>query len=163
VLRRARSLGYTIAHDAALRLRVGAQCIAPRLVAGGLHRFAIPAGAVEATILSRAGVPAEIEAGGRDHRRLGVMVEHIVLRRPGWRRHVRLDLLPEGQGWHAAEREGARQWRWTDGRARLDLAGAAADGRLLLDLHIGAVQPSWRQRGTDDVGFGNGVDHRRAS
>jgi hypothetical protein len=130
------------ARDPDLRLQVGPHIITPRLIAGQLHRFAIPAGATSATILSNAAIPAEITAAA-DHRRLGVMVEHIILRRPNWRHELRLDRLPEGQGWHAPENHGPRHWRWTNGKARLDLP-ARTDAILLLDLRIGAAQPAWR-------------------
>ena len=146
--RRAAALGFAVAGEPDLALRAGDARIAPRLQAGGLYRFAVPAGATELWLMSRSAVPSEIGVTARDHRRLGVMIERIILRRAGWREDIPLDALPAGEGLHPLESHGARSWRWTDGGARLALpAGLARDGGLLLDLHIAAAQESWVQAG----------------
>jgi hypothetical protein len=139
--RRAQALGFALADQPDLRLLAAGQSLTPRLIAGRLHRFALPATATELVIASRAAVPAEIAASNPDHRRLGVMIERILLRRPGWQHDIPLAELPDGHGFHPLERNATNTWRWTDGHARLPLPPTQAP--LLIDLHIAAAQPSW--------------------
>jgi autotransporter passenger strand-loop-strand repeat protein len=152
---RAEALGFATSDDPELKLRIGEAQMPPRLIAGGMYRFAVPRGSKELCFVSRSGIPAEINDVARDHRRLGVMVERIVLRRPGWRQEIALDSTAFGDGFYPVEhddqgvarrddQEVARTWRWTDGSARLVLpANVARDGKLVVDLHIVAVQESW--------------------
>jgi hypothetical protein len=141
LIRRAKALGFAVAVDPELHLLHGGVRIRPRMVAGGIHRFAVPDGADAVTVASRAGVPAELSATACDHRRLGVMVERIVLRRPGWRHELPLGAIPAGSGFHPLERRAGKAWRWTDGCARL--GGLPQGGGLVIDLHLAAAQASW--------------------
>lgn len=68
------------------------------------------------------------------------MVESATLRGAGWRRAIELATLSEDAGFHHLETEEGRQWRWTNGDARLPVGH---DGRCVLDLVIGQVQPAW--------------------
>ena len=144
LLGQARRLGHAIIATPDLQIAAGGGMLAPHLIAGPMHRFALPPGARELAIVSRSGVPALLSPTGQDHRRLGVAVERIILRCAGLRHAIGLDSIPANRGFHALERAGARAWRWTDGEARLVLPAdiAAGPGRFL-DLHIVAIQPSW--------------------
>ena len=137
---RAETLGFRRAVDWDRTVMADGQPIAPRMVEGTLHRYALPAGTRAVRIMTPAGVPAEIEIGSADARRLGVMLEAAVLRGAGWRRAIDLASLPDRAGFHALETDDDRQWRWTDGDAHLPIAH---DGPCLLDLVIGQVQPRW--------------------
>jgi hypothetical protein len=145
---RALALGFTLTSDPDLHLLIGGRRVDPRLVAGGLHRFSLPAGIGEVHIVSRASIPAETDILGKDTRRLGVMLDQLILRRPsGQRCEISLGELPAGAGFYALEVEGTRCWRWTDGHACLALPSGYADGgRTVLDLHVVAAQLSWPAR-----------------
>ena len=137
---RAEMLGFRCAPGWDGTVNVDGLPVAPRMVAGTLHRYALPDGAHAVRLLSPAGVPAEIAAGSADHRRLGLMLEAAVLRGAGWQRPIDLAALPDGAGFHDPETDGTRHWRWTDGDARLPVGH---DGPCVLDLVIGQVQPAW--------------------
>jgi hypothetical protein len=144
LLKRSEALGFATADDPALHLTVDDKPIEPRVIAGGMHRFALPADARVAGIISRSGVPAEIGATASDRRRLGVMVERIILRQPGRSLEIPLDTIPMDDGFYPLEHEAERRWRWTNGNARLTIPnGFAHDGTVLVDLHIVAAQTSW--------------------
>src|ERR1019366_3650823 len=85
LLKRSKALGFVTTDDPALHLSVDNKPVQPRVIADGMYRFALPPGAQAASVISRSGVPAEISATAADHRRLGVMVERIVLRQAGQR------------------------------------------------------------------------------
>jgi hypothetical protein len=146
----AHALGFILTSDPDLHLLIGNRRVDPKLVAGGLHRFALPSGVHEVNIMSRAAIPAEADILGKDTRRLGIMLDQVMLRQPqGQRWEIPLGELPADAGFHALEVDGARRWRWTDGRARLALPSGYADGgRAVLDLHVAAAQPSWLHHGS---------------
>jgi hypothetical protein len=154
---RACALGFALASDPDLHLVIGRRRVDPMLVAGGLYRFPLPEGARDVHIVSRAAIPAETDILGQDARRLGVMLDQVILRRPpGQHCEIALGELPAGAGFHALEVEGARRWRWTDGHACLVLPnGYAAGGGAVLDLHVAAAALSWLHHG------GAGVRHLR--
>jgi Fe2+ transport system protein FeoA len=144
LLQRALAVGFGITDDAELRLLAGGRLRPPLSIEADRHRFAIPANAKIVRIVSRSGIPAEIATASSDHRRLGVMLTRIVLRRPGWPQELPLEAIPPGGGLHAMEREADRSWRWTDGRAELRLpAGFARGSEAVLDLHVAATQRCW--------------------
>jgi hypothetical protein len=146
---RARALGFALTPDPDLHLVIGNRRVDAKLVAGGLHRFPLPGGVRELRIVSRAAVPAETDILAGDTRRLGVMLDQVMVRRPpGQRCEILLGELPADAGFHALEVDGARRWRWTDGHACLAIPNGYADGgRAVLDLHVAAVQPSWLHHG----------------
>jgi hypothetical protein len=140
LLQRAQSLGHAITRDPALTLLVEGRIVQPLLAEASLVRFELPPASGWIEILSRAGVPAEMDPGASDRRRLGVQLSGIVLRGPALRLTLPLTDKALGRGFHPVEPGGLR---WTDGRARLTLP---APGRFTrLDLLISAVQPSWAQ------------------
>jgi hypothetical protein len=117
---RAEALGHGITRDAAPHLVVDDGIVWPSIT-GSMHHFRLPRMAREARLVSRAAIPAAVRADGTDHRRLGVAVSRIALDA----RTIPLADARLGAGWHAVEADGAgSNWRWTDGDARLDIAGA---------------------------------------
>jgi Hint domain len=140
---RAAALGYVRTEspsttEAAPRLLIDGREIAPLEVSAQRAVFLLPAGASEATLLSRIGSPADHAPYLNDHRRLGVAVSRIVLRDGAEDRVIPADHPALVHGWHPVERTPAESWRWTDGRARLPLP--ALSGPTVLELHLtGAV------------------------
>ena len=66
-----------------------------------------------ATLVSRHFVPAQMQPGAPDHRRLGLAVGAVAFD------GVAIDLASLGASWHTPE----PGMRWTDGRAQIDLSG----------------------------------------
>ena len=134
LLDRAVRLGHCITLDSDVRLLVGGRAVRP-WITGGVHRFALPPGARVARLLSRSATPAAVRAASDDHRRLGVAVSRIVLDRHA----IPLADPRLGSGWHAVEPDGADGgWRWTDGDARLNVAGAR-----VLEVEVVMTEHYW--------------------
>ena len=124
-----------------LHVMVAARAIHPAAVRGRLHQFLLPAAARQVRIVSRTGIPAEMEPrrgrhARRDCRRLGVCVGGIVL--DG--RLLALDDCALGAGFHAVEQHGRERWRWTDGDAALDLP--PRDAPCVLELLLRDTKPN---------------------
>jgi autotransporter passenger strand-loop-strand repeat protein len=121
----AAALGHLRTRDAGLHVVANGRIVRPE-VTGPLHRFRLGRMACAVRLVSLSAVPASVRADSDDHRRLGVAVSRIVL--DG--RTIPLADARLGFGWHAleADRVGGF-WRWTDGDAALDVAGACAGGR----------------------------------
>jgi hypothetical protein len=115
LLERFEALGHPLDLDPDLHLIVDGEIVRPDAATPCLYRFTIPAGSAAVSLASRSTVPAEVEAAGRDLRRLGVPVERIAF--------LDGDLSIEAWHGHAALCEGFHQdegsHRWTDGLARL--------------------------------------------
>ncbi|CAH2600122.1 Hint_2 domain-containing protein [Rhodovastum atsumiense] len=141
LLQRAHTLGHAITRDPGLHLRADGWPLSPVLVAGPMHRFALPAGVTDLRIVSRAGVPAEIDAVSQDRRRLGVMLERIALRGPQGEREIPPDDPVLSEGFHPHEQAEGRSWRWTDGHARLP--GRVLAGMTWVDLYVAGSQSAW--------------------
>ena len=141
LLQRAQALGFAVTRDSGLHLRADGWPIAPSVIVGSSHGFVLPPDAADVRIISRAGVPAEIDPTSSDRRRLGVMVEQIVLRGPRGETRIAPEDPVLSEGFHPPERSGSRAWRWTDGHARLP-AGLLA-GATRLEVHVGGFQPAW--------------------
>ncbi len=92
--------------------------------------FALPEAAGRVWLVSRAGVPADVDPASDDRRSLGVAVAAADLD------GVALDLAAFDQGWHAPE----PGLRWTNGRAAID-AGRARALRLRL---VPGLLRTWR-------------------
>jgi hypothetical protein len=122
LLARAEMLGHGQTSDPDLHLVVDGQRIEARRD-GARYVWDIPAGPVR--LCSRSGPPAWVEAGCRDHRRLGVPVGR--LRLDG------ADVSPAalGAGWHAAEAD----WQWTDGDATLHPGAGRLEVTLASTAH----------------------------
>jgi hypothetical protein len=148
LLVRARVLGHAITREPDLHLLVDGERIEPAGTSGALYRFAIPPGAADIRILSRAGVPAETDPASEDWRRLGVLLGRIGLRTE----RQMLELSPAdpslSEGFHPPERYGLGTARWTDGHARLP---PAPPGLVRIELLLLASQPSWARATPPDA------------
>jgi hypothetical protein len=120
LLGHARALGYAPTMDAELRILADGRALA--LVAGAEGEIGadIPPGTTEVRLLSRTAAPVWMLPESVDHRRLGVVVQELVLD------GVMLPDTAFGRGWHDPE----PGLRWTDGDAILR-PGA---GRLSMTL-----------------------------
>jgi hypothetical protein len=115
LLARASELGFALTSDPAPRLIVDGRTIHPA-IEGAVHRFALPAGAREIVLASRAMAPAWLVADGADPRLLGVAVADLT---------VDDEAVPPGDarrasGWHHAD----GRLQWTNGEARITWPGA---------------------------------------
>ncbi len=139
----AAQLGHVLLPGGDLHLMVGQDRIDPDSIEGGIYRFTLRRESLASLrIVSRSGIPAEVEPHGTDTRRLGALLERMALFRP-WAWHEVNLWAQRGAGLHVPERDGVRAWRWTDGDALITLPEAA--GVLAVELHVGALQPGWAQ------------------
>lgn len=140
LLTRARLLGHTVTRDPDLHLLINGHRLRPATVAGHLHRFDISGRVTELRLVSRSGVPAELDPASQDRRRLGVMVSRVVLRAPG--QTIDLPATDPGlrDGFHPPERDAGAVWRWTNGNARLE--GVPA-GLARMDVYLLGSHPAW--------------------
>lgn len=141
LLQRAHALGFAISRDPALSIRADDWPIIPSTVDGSVYRFSLPAAASDVRIVSRAAVPAEIDPTSYDRRRLGVLLERLVLSGPSGQIEIAAADPVLSEGFHAPEVQGRRVVRWTDGHARLPAAAIAGMNRI--ELHVLASQPAW--------------------
>jgi hypothetical protein len=132
---RAEMLGLCLPAEAAttddpgLHVVVGGRAIRPVSVAAGHYTFVLPAVDGPVRLVSRAARPCDLRPWVEDHRRLGVMVSGLTLRRGAEAEPIPMDHPHLSHGWWDAERDGATLWRWTDGNAALSLS---ADGAPVL-------------------------------
>jgi Hint domain len=139
LLQRAHVLGYVLTREADLHLLADGRKIQPTLAAESLCRFNLEEPASDIRIVSRAGVPAEVEAASCDARRLGVLLERVVLRSPDRVCVLGAEHPTLIQGFHPPERYGAHIGRWTDGHATLPLPPRV----VCIDLHVLTSQAAW--------------------
>jgi hypothetical protein len=121
--------------DPDLRLVAKGRTVRPLYSENGLFIFALPKGATEVRLVSRAGAPTDTRPWLDDRRRLGIYAERIVLRGASEMREVPLDHPDVSQGWWAVERAGTALCRWTGGDAVLPLP--AMDGATMLEIRAG--------------------------
>jgi hypothetical protein len=107
--------------DPELRIVAKGRTVRPLYGENGLYIFALPKGATEVRLISRAGAPTDARPWLDDRRCLGVNVERIVLRGANELREVPVDHPGLSKGWHAVERNGVALRRWTNGDAVLSL------------------------------------------
>jgi hypothetical protein len=107
----------------------------------GLYIFALPKGATEARLVSRAAAPTDVRPWLEDRRRLGLYVERIVLRGADEVREVPVDHPSLSRGWWAVERSGTALRRWTDGNAVVPLP--QMDGPIMLEIRAGSAGLSY--------------------
>lgn len=107
--------GFTADVDPDMHLLADGVAIRPESLPDRIHRFALPADAQVMRLVSRSVVPAEIEPGNTDARRIGVPVERIVFRAEHVRTEIEPCFLALEPGFHSSERTHV----WTDGCARL--------------------------------------------
>jgi hypothetical protein len=141
LLGRAQALGHSVTCNRELIVRTTDGTYIPCTAGGADWRFVLPLRASDLDLVSRAGVPAELEAESSDQRRLGVLIERIVLRgsRRAWT--VALDDPALSVGFHRPEFIDGGLRRWTDGHARLP--AALLDDAIALEVHVAGFQPTW--------------------
>jgi hypothetical protein len=141
LLDRAHTLGHSVSRNQDLIVRTTEGTCVPGTAGGPQWRFVLPLRASDLHLLSRAGVPAELDAESSDGRRLGVLIERIVLHdsRRAWT--VELDHPLLSVGFHRPEFIDGRLRRWTDGHARLP--AALLEDATALEVHVAAFQPTW--------------------
>jgi hypothetical protein len=111
----------TVTLDPELCLVVQGRTHRPVSAADGRYTFVVCKGVNEVRLVSSAGLPTDSRPWLDDRRRLGVMVERIVLRSGADVREVPVDLPDLHQGWWAVEQSGVASHRWTNGDAILPL------------------------------------------
>jgi Hint domain len=121
--------------DPELRIVAKGRTVRPLYGENGLYIFALPKGATEVRLVSRAGSPTDARPWLDDRRCLGVDVERIVLRGANELREVPVDHPGLSQGWHAVERDGVALRRWTNGDAVLPLP--VLGGPTMLEIRAG--------------------------
>jgi|GEM_PF-377939 len=132
---RAAELGYDLSPDAAAEVSGPGGALAAE-VSPGRIAVVVPPGVTRLTLGSRQAVPAELDAGLDDRRRLGLAVAGIRL--DG--RAVALDDGMCAGGFHAIEGEGAAPIRWTDGAAVFNLPPCAVARSLEITLRPGPLR-----------------------
>ena len=120
--------------EADLRLVADRRTVKPVFSDSDRVIFALPAGASEVRLVSRAQSPTEARPWLGDRRQLGVRVKRIVLRGTGEMREVPVDHPDLTRGWWDVERDGLTMIRWTDGEAVLPLP--AMRGHGVLEIHL---------------------------
>jgi hypothetical protein len=117
LMERAHEVGFTITADDDLHIVADGTRIEAVTLSPALRAFVLPEGARVIELRSREFVPAEVLAGSRDVRRLGVCVGSLALDGDA----VPLENVQQfEQGWHGLEQtaDGVMQ-RWTTGTAVL--------------------------------------------
>jgi hypothetical protein len=126
-------------HEPDLAVLAGGRRLRPALADRRRVAFALPAGTRTITLSSRATMPWSLHPWLDDRRRLGVAIDRILLRSADEVREIALDSPTLGAGWWDAETTGGRQFRWTDGAARIDLPVTAGPIMLEISLHATAA------------------------
>jgi len=137
LLDRALSLGFAVTDDTDLRVKAGAETLAPRPDSSpALLRFDLGQPCREIALLSSVGVPAHTGADPHDRRRLGVAVTALRLLTGAGPVEITLD-DPAHRGFH--DPEGAH--RWTNGSARVALP--LYTGQAVLEVHVLGQVARW--------------------
>jgi hypothetical protein len=134
---RAQALGHApptvrFTDDPAVQLLVDGRALAATSVLNRCRVYILPRVGGEAFLVSRASAPCEAKPWLDDRRRLGVSVSRIILHGGNGPTDVAMDDPRIVEGWHGAERDGNRLWRWTGGRARLPVL----NDTLGIELHL---------------------------
>ena len=134
---RASQLGYSIDQpttttDPAICLVIDGRERYPVAVSGPCHVFVLPRAAASVRLVSRACAPCDVAPWIEDRRRLGIAVGRIVFSGSGDRCEVPVDHPDLLEGWWAAEWDGLRLWRWTNGNAALPVP---PDARMV-EIHL---------------------------
>jgi hypothetical protein len=123
--------------DPELRIVAKGRTLQPLYGENGLYIFALPKGATEVRLVSRACSPTDVRPWLEDRRCLGVYVERIVLRGVSEVRAVPVDHPGLSRGWWAVEKSGIALRRWTNGDAVLPLP--AFSGPAMLEVRLGGA------------------------
>jgi hypothetical protein len=121
--------------DPELRIIAKGRALLPLYGENKLYIFALPKGATEMRLVSRASAPTDVRPWLEDRRRLGVYVERIVVRDASNLQEVPVDHPGLSRGWWAVEKNGIALRRWTDGDAVLPLP--ALSGPAMLEVRLG--------------------------
>ena len=127
--------------DPQLCIVVEGRTVRPVHCKNGLYTFALPKGATEIRLVSRAGSPTDVRPWLNDRRSLGVNVERIVLRSEREVRIVPLDQPGLSQGWWPVEQDGIALSRWTNAEAVVSLP--SMDGPAMLEIRAGCGEMSY--------------------
>jgi autotransporter passenger strand-loop-strand repeat protein len=114
VLARAIALGHAMTDDPDLKVLAGAHALVTE-PCGSQWRVLLPAACENVRLISRIWSPVQMRPAEDDARSLGVAISRLWLDR----REVSLESPGLVSGWQAPEPD----WRWTDGDARLAVAG----------------------------------------
>ncbi|MCJ2033144.1 hypothetical protein [Methylobacterium sp. J-068] len=118
------ALGWRLIDEplAGLHLVADGRVIRPDVV-GLTARFVLPAKAQDVRLVSHTSVPAHVEPGTSDDRRLGVSLAGLTIDDGlTGAREIALDDARLDDGFHALDQDGFHVWRWTDGSAVLPAA-----------------------------------------
>ena len=102
-----------------LRVVIDGRSLPPVVMDGLRYTFVVPSMPVR--LRSRAAVPSDRRPWTDEHRRLGVMVQRILLRHDADWIDLAMDDPRLTDGWWAVERDETTIWRWTNGDALLPL------------------------------------------
>jgi hypothetical protein len=94
--------------------------------------FVVPRSAASVILASRCCAPCAVRPWIEDRRRLGVAVGRIVLIGPTGHVELPIDHPLLTDGWWAAERDGSRLRRWTNGSAVIPLPRGVA----IVQIHL---------------------------
>ena len=136
---RAMALGHSLpaeietTGDPDLHVVMGGRTIRPVSIVAGHYMFVLPRIDGPVRLGSRAARPCEVRPWVEDHRRLGVRVSLMTLRRGADIEPIALDHPNLSHGWWDLERDRASLWRWTDGDAVVPLSGA---GPAVLEIVV---------------------------
>ena len=138
VAERAESIGHPVpavvtTRDPAPCLMVAGKRQRPVIADDGRYVFAVPHGAGEVRLVSRASAPCDVMPWVEDRRSLGVMLRRITLHCGDSCQDIAPDHPILGAGWWPVEGGRGEIWRWSDGNAALMLPADTT----LLEIHIG--------------------------
>jgi hypothetical protein len=137
LLDRAIALGFTRTDAIDLVVRSGGEVIEPHRDATGRElMFVLPAQARQVSLVSAAGVPAELSADPSDRRVLGAAIVSLTLIAGGKR--IAIDVNGAHGGFHDAE----PGQRWTDGAAVITLPEYT--GRAVLEVTLAGQAARWQ-------------------
>jgi Hint domain len=127
--------------DPGLHLRVDGRQCAPVSAAQGRYSFLVPGTASEVRLVSRHAVRPDTAPWIADHRRLGVQLRAMTIRRGGETLPVPLDhpLLADGW-WNPEWHDATTLRRWTKGDAVVPMM-AEGSGPVLLEVEVAATVP----------------------
>jgi hypothetical protein len=115
---RTESFGYTTTFDPGISLLVDGRAITATVVNGYVYQFELTKPPTDVRIMSRSGVPAEVDCASVESRRLGVNLRRLVLKNSNITVTVEHPHPWLIEGFHEAE----AAHRWTDGEAHVPAA-----------------------------------------
>jgi autotransporter passenger strand-loop-strand repeat protein len=126
--------GVETTSDPDLCVVINGKTIKPVSVRGERYAFVLPPTRSGIHLVSRATKPNALRPWVEDHRRLGVMIARLTLKRGAEMEEIPLDHPQLTDGWWATERDQTTLWRWTNGDAVVPVARGSA---ALLEVTLG--------------------------